>query len=152
MIELELQLSPFLRDAAVPLLEAVIIELSGKDSLDEQRYAPPPDDVELRETWLENLREDHHSDLAAARRLVAHSAFGSGEPVQIEAEEAESALRGLTAARLRIHRKHLADVPDAALEEGELEFEDLLPDQQKGYLGYLVSAAIQERIVGSLMA
>ena len=150
MIELELKLSSFLQEAAVPLLEAILAELSGQDSLDERRYAPPPDDLELRETWLENLREDHHSDLAATRRLVTHAAFGSEDPVQIEAEEAEAALRGLTAVRLQIHQKHLADVPDAVLEEGNLEFEELLPDQQQGYLGYFVAAAVQERIVGAL--
>ncbi len=147
MIELELHLSAFVSEIAVPLIEEVLRELSGKDSFDEVRYAPPPADPDLRETWLEDLREDHGSDLAAARRLVSHVAFGSEEPVPIEPDQAEAALRGLTAVRLHLRENHLSDLPDSALEGGEIEFEELVPVQQPGYLAYALAAATQERIV-----
>ena len=150
MIELELHVSPLIREVALPLLNEVLRELSGEGSFDEVRYAPPPDDPELRDTWLEGLREDHSSDLAAAARLAAHQHFGSEEAVSIEPDEAEAALRGLTAARLRIRSKHLADVSDAVLEGGALDFEQLVPLQQRGYLAYALAAATQERIVSLL--
>ena len=152
MIELELPLSTFVREVAVPLLEEILRELSGQDSFDEVRYAPPPDDPDLRETWLENLREDHGSDLAAARRLVGDDGFGSEEPVSIEPDQVEAALRGLTAVRLRIRENHLADLPDSAMEGGEVELDGLLPLQQRGYLAYVVAAATQERIIYILEA
>ena len=93
MIELELHISDFVREVATPLLEEALRELSGKDSFDEKRYAPPPDDPDLRETWLEDLREDHASDLAAVSRLLSHESLGTEKPVLLEPDEAEAALR-----------------------------------------------------------
>lgn len=150
MIELDLHVSTLIREVALPLLNEVLDELSGEGSFDEARYAPPPDDPELRDTWLEGLREDHASDLAAAARLVAHQDFGSADAVSIQPDEAEAALRGLTAVRLRIRAEHLAEVADTALEEGGLDFEQLAPLQQRGYLAYAVAAATQERIISLL--
>ncbi len=147
MIELTLPLSASVREAAVSLLGDIVRELSGKDSFDEVRYAPPPADPDLRETWLEALREDHASDLAAVHRLIGYAAFGSDDPVSIEPEQAEAALRGLTAVRLTIRENHLSDLSDSAMEGGEVEFETLLPLQQRGYLAYAVAAATQERII-----
>ena len=147
MIELELHISDFVREIATPLLEEVLRELSGKDSFDEKRYAPPPDDPDLRETWLEDLREDHASDLAAVSRLLSHESLGTEKPVLLEPDEAEAALRGLTAVRLKIRAKHLSDLEDTVLEGAEFDFEALLPAQQQGYLAYALAAATQERIV-----
>ncbi|MBO94841.1 MAG: hypothetical protein CMI32_08095 [Opitutales bacterium] len=147
MIELALPLSDSVRAVAVLLLEDVLRELSGQDSFDEVRYAPPPADPDLHETWLEGLREDHASDLAAVRRLVAHADFGSETPVSIEPDQAEAALRGLTAVRLRIRENQLSDLPDSAMEGGGVEFDTLLPVQQQGYMAYAVAAATQERII-----
>ena len=152
MIELDLQIASFLREAAIPLLDTILTELSNQGSLDEKRYEPPPDDADFRETWLENLHADQRNDLLAARRLVREDAFGTESPLFIEADEAEAALRGFTAARLRIHETFLSEISDVVLEQGELDFETLLPDQQLGYLGYLVAAGVQERIVGALSA
>jgi hypothetical protein len=151
MIELDLQIAPFLREASVPFLDGIFAELRGNSSLDEKRYAPPPDDEDFRETWLLNLREDHQVDLEAAHGLVMNPAFGTEEPVQMELSLAESSLRGFTAARLKIHEQHLSDVSDSRLEQGDLDFDDLLPHQQMGYLGYVVAAVVQERIVASMM-
>jgi hypothetical protein len=147
MIELTLPVSGFMREVAVPLLDDVLRELSGQGSPDERRYLPPPDDPELRETWIENLREDHHSDLAASRRLVQDPSLGTDEPLSIEPEAAESALRGLTAARLRLRELHLVDMTDSSLEEGDFEFEKLNSREQQGYLAYALAAALQENLV-----
>ena len=147
MIELTLPVAPFVREMAIPLLQEVLQDLSGQVSLDEQRYLPPPDDPELRETWLENLREDHHSDLAASRRLLQDPALGTEDPMSIELEQAEAVLRGLTAARLRLRELHLRDLSDSCLEGGSFEFETLTPRQQQGYLAYALAATLQENIV-----
>lgn len=150
MIELNFQIASFLREAAIPLLDAILTELSNQEGFDEKRYEPPPDDADFRETWLENLRADQGNDLLAALRLVRQDAFGTESAVLIEASEAEAALRGFTAARLRIHETSLSEIADIVLEQGDLDFENLLPDQQLGYLGYFVAAAVQERIVDAL--
>ena len=150
MIELELHLSTFVREVATPLLEEALRELSGKNSFDEKRYAPPPADPDLRETWLEGLREDHASDLAAVSRLLSHESFGTEKPVLLESDEAEAALRGLTAVRLKIRAKHLSELEDAVLEGATFDFEALLPAQQQGYLAYALAASAQERIISLL--
>ena len=147
MIEVDLHLSPFVLEIATPLLEDVLHELSGKESFDEKRYAPPPDDPDLRETWLVDLREDHASDLASASRLLSHANFGTETPVPIEPDDAEATLRGLTTVRLKIREKHLAALDDSVLELADFGFETLPPPQQQAYLAYALAAATQERII-----
>ena len=45
---------------------------------------------------------------------------------------------------------HLERLRHAALEGGALDFEQLVPLQQRGYLAYALAAATQERIVSLL--
>ncbi|MBG29046.1 MAG: hypothetical protein CMI31_03450 [Opitutae bacterium] len=147
MIEIDLHLSPIVQQIATPLLEDVLHELSGKESFDEKRYAPPPEDPDLRETWLVDLREHHASDLASACRLFSHSNFGTETPVQLQPDDAEAALRGLTTIRLKIRDKHLSELDDTVLELADFGFETLPPPQQQAYLAYALAAATQERII-----
>ena len=147
MIEFVFPLPPSLRRVVIPVFEEMLEDLGNQEGLDESRYAPPPDDPDLRETWLEDLREDQGADLTAVFRLVMHESYGTEDPVSLEPDEAEAALRGLSAIRLRIRGKHLAELSDSAIEQADFELADLLAREQRGYFAYTVAAATQDSIV-----
>ena len=136
-----------LRKVAVPVFEEILEDLDNQEGLDESRYSLPTDDPDLRETWLEYLREEQGADLVAVRRLLTHESYGTEQPVQLEPDEAEAALRGLSAIRLRIREKYLAELEDSAIEQVNFEFGDLRTEEKLGYLAYSVAAATQESIV-----
>lgn len=147
MIEFVFPLPRSLRKVAVPVFEEILEDLDNQEGLDESRYSLPSDDPDLRETWLEYLREEQGVDLVAVRRLLTHESYGTEHPIQLEPDQAEAVLRGLSAIRLRIREKCLAELEDSSIEQVDFEFGDLGTEEKQGYLAYSVAAATQESIV-----
>ena len=147
MIEFVFPLPPPLRKVAVRVFEEILEDLDNQEGLDESRYSLPTDDPDLRETWLEYLHEEQGADLVAVRRLLTDESYGTEHPMQLEPDQADAALRGLSAIRLRIREKYLDRLEDSAMEQVDFEFGELAAKEKQGYLAYSVAAATQESIV-----
>lgn len=104
------------------------------------------DDPDLRELLAESLLEEQRSDLEAFQRLFGPEFAMEGRVVLDEAV-AEPVLRACAALRLRLRETELASVPDAALETGELPFDQLGEPETLAYACYGFLALFQELII-----
>ena len=75
------------------------------------------------EAWEEGLAEEARTDRSALARLLGNPKFAYGR-VEVETDDAEDLLRGLTELRLAIRVASLAEVPDEVLESGGLALEE----------------------------
>jgi hypothetical protein len=144
MIEFSLQV-----DARI--VEAVLPELGRVFSASQRESAfsfvcPNPLDDDLVEAWESGLAEEARGDRGAVARLLRHPKFASGR-VEVEDEDAEDLLRGLTELRLTLRSTSLSKVSDQELETGGLDLEASDPSLEMGFFAYIVLAEVQERMI-----
>ena len=148
MSKYNLQVEPSLLAVLLPYLAKVFRETSGRK--DGQRFAPPESgDKELDDAWREGLVEEGRADRLSLSRLLERPALESGS-VEIPEDEAEEALRGMTELRLFLRERGLKSVTDEDLENGRIEIPKLTPEARTAYLGYLLLAEMQERLIAEI--
>jgi hypothetical protein len=147
MIEFSLRVEPRLIQAVLPELGKVFASSQRKSTF--TFVCPNPLDEDLVEAWEEGLAEEARSDRSALARLLRDSKFAHGR-VEVEEDEAEDLLRGLTELRLAIRSLSLSEVPDEELESGELALEGRDSSLRIGYFAYLILAEVQENLIEGL--
>jgi hypothetical protein len=103
-------------------------------------------DPELDAAWEASLLEALRDDALVLESMLRESDDGNGQLV-IPEEQAEGVLRAASAVRLRIQQTLLKGVDERGLERGEVDLQSLTPVQQKGYMGYVFLANLQEILV-----
>ena len=145
MIEFELQVSPSFLEALLPYLGKVFRETSGRFS--GERFAPPESgDEDLDAAWREGLIEDGRADRLAFSRLLGNPKLARGQ-VEIPMDDVDDALRGMTELRIHLREHGLNSVTDEDLENGRIRIESLPHDLRIAYLGYILLAEMQERLI-----
>jgi hypothetical protein len=145
MIEFDLQVSPTFLEALLPFLGKVFRETSGRFA--GERFAPPESgDEDLDAAWREGLIEDGRSDRLAFSRLLGNPKLALGQVV-IPVDDAEDALRGMTELRIHLREHGLNSVSDEDLENGRIRIESLPQNVRIAYLGYILLAEMQERLI-----
>ena len=144
MIEFSLQ-------ADARIVEAVLPELGKVFSASQRSSAfsfvcPNPLDDDLVEAWESGLAEEARVDRGAVARLLRNPKFASGR-VEVEDEDAEDLLRGLTELRLTLRSTSLSEVSDQELESGDFDLEGRGSSLKMGFFAYLVIAEVQERLI-----
>lgn len=109
----------------------------------------PDADPDLQEMWKEDLLEALDTDLTVFMELFDSDFFESGKIV-IDEENGDGVLRAAAALRLKIRTDFLKNVPDAALEQGEVPFQEMSLQEQQAYGCYLFLATIQEVVLQSI--
>lgn len=144
MIEFSLQVEGRIIRAVLPELEK-LFTLSIKDE-DFSNVLPNIDDPDFIEAWIEGLKEEAKGDRNALARLLKSPRLKYGR-VEVEENDIDDLLRGLTEIRFTIRKNSLADVDDEELENGMPTFSSNNPQVQIGYFAYLLMAEIQERLI-----
>ena len=148
MIEFSLQVEPRLIQAVLPELGKIFAASQKKSAF--TFVCPNPSDDDLVEAWEEGLAEDARSDRSALARLLGNPKFAYGR-VEVETDDAEDLLRGLTELRLAIRVTSLAEVPDEVLESGGLVLKESSSSERIGYFAYLILAEVQENLIAALV-
>jgi hypothetical protein len=142
--EIEASTLGYLRD----LFEACYREMDGAS------FVPLPETIEddpvLRESWLDDLRRAEGDD----NRILLEKVFCSTEPgdLRLTEEEGEAVLRAGTLVRLEIQSRYLSQVPEEALENGELDLAGLDAEARKAFGLYLFLGGLQAIILQNLLA
>tara|TARA_Y100000588_G_C14021650_1_gene824565 strand:- start:15 stop:464 length:450 start_codon:yes stop_codon:yes gene_type:complete len=145
MIEFELQVDPSFLEALLPFLGKVFRETSGRFAV--ERFAPPESgDEDLDAAWREGLIEDGRADRMAFSRLLKNPKLAQGQ-VEIPVDEVDDALRGMTELRIHLREHGLKSVSDEDLENGRIQIEGLPQNLRIAYLGYILVAEMQERLI-----
>ena len=71
--------------------------------------------------------------------------------VEVPEEEAGEVLRSINDLRIFIREKNLKSVSDEDLENGVVEIPNLGPLEGTAYLGYLLLAEVQERLIAGMV-
>ena len=132
-----------------PLLDVI---KTAADTLQGSLAAPlGVEDIEpeFREAWTEDLLRSQNDELGTLLALFDKEFFSTGT-VSFNEENAEVIVRACAALRLRLRGTMLQAVPDAALENGEIEVEALTEAQRKAFMCYLFLATIQDLIIQHL--
>lgn len=136
-------------DVVAPLLDAV---KAVADAL-QGKLAAPLDigevDADMREFWRDELIGAQNTDIARLLALFDKEFFANGVVV-FDADNAEPVIRACAALRLRLREENLKSVPDEALEDGEVEVEQLAEPVRKSFMCYLFLATLQELIIQHL--
>ena len=98
----------------------------------------------------EGLEEEGRVDRLSLVRLFENPSLKTGL-VEIPEEEAEEVLRSITDLRIFIREKNLESVSDEDLENGLVEIPRLGPLEGTAYLGYLLLAEVQERLIAEMI-
>jgi len=144
MIEFSLQVDARIVEAVLPELGRVF-----SDSHRESPFpfvCPNPLDDDLVEAWESGLAEEARGDRVAVARLLENPNFASGH-VEVDADDAEDLLRGLTELRLTLRSTSLSEVSDQVLESGGLDLEESESSLKMSFFAYLVIAEVQERLI-----
>lgn len=145
MIEFELQVAPSFLEALLPFLGKVFRETSGRFA--GERFAPPESgDEDLDAAWREGLIEDGRADRMAFSRLLKNPKLAQGQ-VEIPVDEVDDTLRGMTELRIHLREHGLKSVSDEDLENGRIQIEGLPQNVRIAYLGYILLAEMQERLI-----
>ena len=145
MIEFELQVSPSFLEVLLPFLGKVLRETSGRFA--GERFGPPESgDEDLDAAWREGLIEDGRVDRLAFSRLLGNPKLARGQ-VEIPVDDADDALRGMTELRIHLREHGLNSVTDEDLENGRIRIESLPQNVRIAYLGYILVAEMQERLI-----
>jgi hypothetical protein len=148
MIEFSLQVEPRLIQAVLPELGKIFAASQKQSAF--TFVCPNPLDEDLVEAWEEGLAEDARSDRSALARLLRDSNFAYGR-IEVQEDDAEDLLRGLTELRLAIRVLSLSEVPDEELESGGLALEGRSSSERIGYFAYLILAEVQENLIEALL-
>ena len=144
MIEFSLQADARIVEAVLPELGKVFSESQRKSTF--SFVCPNPLDEDLVEAWESGLAEEARGDRVAVARLLKNPKFASGR-VEVDDDDAEDLLRGLTELRLTLRSTSLSEVSDQELESGGLDLEGSDPSLKMGFFAYLVIAEVQERLI-----
>lgn len=144
MIEFSLQVESRIIRAVLPELEK-LFALSIKVE-DYSELSPDMADPDFKEAWVEGLKQEAKGDRNALARLLKNPRLKYGR-VEVEEEDVEDLLRGLTEIRFTIRKTSLIDVDDEELENGMPTFSSTNPEVQIGYFAYLLMAEVQERLI-----
>jgi hypothetical protein len=134
-----------------PLLDLIKRTIDG---LHDQLAAPQSLrdlDEELGAAWKGELLDDQNGDCQRFLALFDREFFASGI-VAFDDNNAESVLRACAAIRLRLRENELRGLSDEALEGAGVDLDKLGEADQKGYMGYVFLATLQELIIQHLDA
>lgn len=149
MIKYELRVGASLLAVLLPYLAKVFRDsLKGNDG--ERFVLPDSGDEDLDLAWREGLIEEGRADRLSLSRLLQRPGLELGR-VEIPEDEADEALRGMTELRLHLREKGLESVNDEDLENGRIEIQELTPEARTAYLGYLLLAEMQERLIAEIL-
>ena len=144
MIEFSLQVEPRIIAAILPELGKLFARSSQLADFSE--CVPNVDDSDFQEAWVDGLEEDAKNDRNALARLLKSPRLPYGR-VEVDEEDVDELLRGLTEIRFTIRQTSLKDISDSELENGVSDLSSSKPEVRIGYFGYLLTAEIQERII-----
>ena len=147
MIEFSLQVDSWILKAIIPELGRVFA-IAQKESA-YSFVCPNPLDDDLVEAWESGLAEEARVDRGAVARLLKSPKFPFGQ-VEVEEEDAEDLLRGLTELRLTLRSNSLSEVSDQELENGNLDLELMDSSLRMSVFAYIVTAEVQERLIDFL--
>ena len=144
MIEFSLQVEARIIRAVLPELEKLFaLSVKGEDYSEQ---FPDIDDPDFKEAWIEGLKLEAKEDRNALARLLKCPRFPYGR-VEVEEDDAEDLLRGLTEIRFTIRSTSLKNLSDEELEGGLTNLKNCKPEVRIGYFAYLLMAEVQERLV-----
>ena len=145
MIKFDLQVSLSFLEALLPYLGKVLRETSGRFA--GERFAlPKSGDEDLNAAWREGLIEDGRADRLAFSRLLRNPKLARGQ-VEIPVDDVDDVLRGMTELRIHLREHGLKSVNDEDLENGRIQIESLQQNVRIAYLGYILLAEMQERLI-----
>ena len=144
MIEFSLQVDARIVEAVLPELGKVFSSSQRESTF--SFVCPNPLDDDLVEAWESGLAEEARGDRVAVARLLKNPKFASGR-VEVDDDDAEDLLRGLTELRLTLRSTSLSEVSDQELESGGLDLEGSDSSLKMGFFAYLVIAEVQERLI-----
>jgi hypothetical protein len=135
-------------------IRTLVLGIATEASMDLERNLPAADsladdDPELSEAWLGDLRAQQEDEAGQLLALLSDAQFGQTR-IPLSEDAAEAILRAAADLRLRIRADHLAEIPDARLEAGDLPLQNLPPKQQHAVFAYWVLAALQEQLIEGL--
>ena len=96
------------------------------------------------------MEEEGRSDRLSLARLLENPSLKTGL-VEVPEEEAGEVLRSINDLRIFIREKNLKSVSDEDLENGVVEIPNLGPLEGTAYLGYLLLAEVQERLIAGMV-
>ncbi|MCD8483661.1 MAG: hypothetical protein LR015_14005 [Verrucomicrobia bacterium] len=103
-------------------------------------------DEDLQKIWQDSLLESVEEDCAVLLKVLQKPNFGKGL-CALEEDEVEGVLRAISAVRLFLRRAVFPEIPDSALEQGDLALA-MLPQERRFYLAaYVFFAGLQELIL-----
>ena len=133
------------------IIQAVLPEIGKLFALsskveDYSDLFPELDDPELKDAWIEGLKDEAKWDRNALARLLKSARLPYGR-VEVQDDDVDDLLRGLTEIRFTIRKTSLKEVTDEELEEGMSSLSSTKPEVRIGYFSYLLMAEIQERLI-----
>ena len=144
MIEFSLQVECHIIQAILPEM-GKLFALSAKVEEFSDLF-PDLDDPELKESWVDGLKEEAKGDRNALARLLKSPRLPYGR-VEVEEDDVDDLLRGLTEIRFTIRKTSLKSVADEELESGMPSLTSSKPEVRIGHFSYLLMAEIQERLI-----
>lgn len=144
MIEFSLEVECRIIQAVLPEI-GKLFALSSKVE-DYTDLFPELDDPELKDAWIEGLKDEAKGDRNALARLLKSPRLPYGR-VEVQDDDVDDLLRGLTEIRFTIRKTSLKEVTDGELEEGMSSLSSTKPEVRIGYFSYLLMAEIQERLI-----
>lgn len=144
MIEFSLEVECRIIQAVLPEI-GKLFALSSKVE-DFSDLFPDLDDPELKEAWIEGLMEEAKVDRTALARLLKSPRLPYGR-VEVQDDDVDDLLRGLTEIRFTIRKTSLKEVTDEEIETGMSSLSSTKPEVRIGYFAYLLIAEIQERLI-----
>ena len=107
---------------------------------------PEEDDQDLLESWKDSLESGFKDDYRNLLTLLKANKLPFGY-IEISEDLVDSVVQSISQFRLFIRESQLGEFTDIELETGGFSLSRKSPDSQRGYLGYLILAEIQERLV-----
>jgi len=138
-IRLALPVVAPLVDFILPLLDTENCDLPARPDLGDL-------DLELRESWHDDLLQTHRSELQFFKDLFDESFRATGV-IEFPEEACEAVVRACAGVRLKLRTEVLKSVDDEALEGGEVDLEAMPHDERMGFMAYVFLASFQEVLI-----
>lgn len=106
----------------------------------------PEDDEDLRDAWLDGLREELKADCNYLLDVLGSARFGQ-DRVELDDGAVDGLLRASSAIRLKLRESVLRNLPNEALETGEVDYSRLPTDQQRAYACFQFLASLQGAVL-----
>ena len=144
MIEFSLRIEPKIISSILPELGKYFSK--SRELEDFEKTVPNFDEEDLKEMWIEGLKDDRKKDRNALAKLLESPRLAYGR-VEVADDDINELLRGLTELRFTIRKTSLKQITDEELESGLHELSSTKPEIRIGYFAYLILAEIQERLI-----